>query len=31
VEPEEIKMLNYAAAIDQQGATMVSHASMAMW
>jgi AmmeMemoRadiSam system protein B len=31
VEPKEIKMLNYAAAIDQQGATMVSHASMAMW
>lgn len=31
VEPREIKLLNYAAAIDQQGATMVSHASMAMW
>lgn len=31
VEPTEIKLLNYAAAMDQQGVTLVSHAAMAMW
>jgi AmmeMemoRadiSam system protein B len=31
VEPSEIKLLNYAAAMDQQGVTLVSHAAMAMW
>lgn len=31
VGPKEIKMLNYAAAMDQQGVTLVSHAAMAMW
>lgn len=31
VEPKDIKLLNYAAAMDQQGLTMVSHAAMAMW
>jgi AmmeMemoRadiSam system protein B len=31
VEPAEIKLLNYAAAMDPQGVTFVSHAAMAMW
>jgi predicted class III extradiol MEMO1 family dioxygenase len=31
VEPTEVKLLNYAAAMDQQGMTLVSHAAMAMW
>lgn len=31
VEPAEVKLLNYAAAMDQQGLTLVSHAAMAMW
>ena len=30
VEPKEVEMLNYAAAVDQQGMTMVSSAAMAM-
>jgi AmmeMemoRadiSam system protein B len=31
VEPTEIKLLNYAAAMDPQGVTFVSHAALAMW
>lgn len=31
IEPKEIKLLNYAAAMDQQGVTLVSHAALAMW
>jgi len=31
VEPKEIKLINFAAAMDQQGVTLVSHAAMAMW
>ena len=30
VEPAEVELLNYAAAVDQQGMTMVSSAAMAM-
>ena len=30
VEPAEIKLLNYGAAMDQQGTTLVSHASLSM-
>lgn len=31
VEPKEVKMLNYAAAMDNQGITMVSSVAMVMW
>lgn len=31
VEPSEIKLINYAAAMDSQGMTLVSSAAMAMW
>lgn len=31
VEPKDVKMLNYSAAIDGQGMTFVSSAAMAMW
>lgn len=31
VEPKEVKLLNYAAALDGQGMTFVSSAAMAMW
>ncbi len=30
VEPNEVKLLGYVAAMDQQGAAMVSHAAMVM-
>lgn len=30
VEPESVELLNYAAAVDQQGATMVSSAALVM-
>ena len=30
-EPKDIKLLNYAAAIDGQGMTFVSSTAMAMW
>lgn len=30
VEPEEVKLLNYAAAMDQQGMSLVSHAAAVM-
>lgn len=30
-EPSEVRLLNYAAAVDPQGATMVCSAAMAMW
>ncbi len=31
VEPKEVKLLNYAAALDGQGMTFVSSAALAMW
>lgn len=31
VEPEQVRLLNYAAAMDPQGTTCVSHAAMAMF
>ncbi|MBL8991521.1 MAG: AmmeMemoRadiSam system protein B [Phycisphaerae bacterium] len=31
VDPAEVRLLNYAAAADPQGLTMVSSASLAMW
>jgi AmmeMemoRadiSam system protein B len=30
VQPERVRMIGYAAAVDQQGVAMVSHAAMAM-
>jgi MEMO1 family protein len=30
-QPTDVKLVNYAAAMDPQGITFVSHAAMAMW